>query len=54
MDYPDIPWHGVFGLRNIISHEYASTDPEEIFNIVREDLPELLKGLHKILTDIEN
>lgn len=52
--YPHIPWHSIMGLRNIISHEYATTDPEEIFNIIRYDLPDLIIQIKEIITDIES
>lgn len=51
--YPAVPWRNIFALRNIISHEYASTDPEEIFNIIHSDLPPLICTIGDILTDID-
>lgn len=50
--YPEIPWRSVFGLRNIISHEYASVDPSEIINILKSHLPPLLVVLYRILDDL--
>ena len=29
--YPQVYWRGVFGCRNIISHEYGNVDPIQIF-----------------------
>ena len=29
--YPQVYWRGVFGCRNIISHEYGNVDPVQIF-----------------------
>ena len=49
--YPQIPWRAIFGLRNVISHEYAMVDPEEFFRILKTDLPELLIVLDHIITD---
>lgn len=49
--YPQIPWRAVFGLRNVISHEYAMVDPEEFFRILKTDLPKLLSVLHDIIAD---
>lgn len=49
--YPPIPWRAIFGLRNVISHEYAMVDPEEFFRILKTDLPELLIVLDNIITD---
>ena len=49
--YPQIPWRAIFGLRNVISHEYAMVDPEEFFRILKTNLPELLIVLDNIITD---
>lgn len=49
--YPQIPWRAIFGLRNVISHEYAMVDPEEFFRILKTDLPELLIVLDNIITE---
>lgn len=42
------------GLRNIISHEYLSIDPEEIFKIVKVHLPRLLPMILQIRNELEN
>ena len=52
--YPEIPWKQIIGMRNIISHEYLSIDPELVFDIVRTELPPLLHTLHRLLDDIRN
>ena len=52
--YPEIQWKNIVGLRNIISHEYLDTDHEEIFNIIKEDLPELLPVVEAIINDVES
>ena len=52
--YPDVQWKSIVGLRNIISHEYLDTDHEEIFNIVKDDLPELLPVIETIIKDVES
>ena len=52
--YSDMPWRSIFALRNLISHEYATTDPEEIYFIIRHDLTPLLGVVKKIKNDIGN
>ncbi|MDE6307765.1 MAG: DUF86 domain-containing protein [Bacteroidales bacterium] len=52
--YPQVPWRGVFGLRNIIAHEYENTEPEEIYHIIKSELPELYRSVLKIIDDITN
>ena len=52
--YPEIPWRSIFGLRNFISHEYCMVDPEEIYNVVKDDLPRLIAVLHRMVGDCES
>lgn len=52
--YPEIPWRAVFGIRNIISHEYAATDPDIVLQTVKRDLMPLFSVVSKVITDIEN
>lgn len=52
--YPQVYWRGVFGMRNIISHEYGNVDPEKIFGIIKEYLPQLVLCLQLIITDVED
>lgn len=51
--YPSTPWKQVIGMRNIISHEYLSVDPELVFDIVKSELHPLLTDVRQILSDIE-
>lgn len=51
--YTDIPWKKVFGLRNILSHEYAAIDAEVIFNIVKKSLPPLLASVACIIANLQ-
>jgi uncharacterized protein with HEPN domain len=53
-NYHNIPWQHVFGMRNIIAHEYASTDPEIIFNSIKEDLQPLLDEVNLIILDFQD
>jgi uncharacterized protein with HEPN domain len=47
-------WRGVFGCRNIISHEYGNVDPAQILGIIKKYLPELIICIQQIIVDIEN
>ena len=50
--YPEIPWRSIIGMRNIISHEYAATDPEKVFNTIKLDIPALLQKVDMIIEDV--
>jgi uncharacterized protein with HEPN domain len=47
--YPEIPWRKMYGLRNLISHEYFGVDYEMIWEIISSDLPQNLLDLEEIL-----
>jgi uncharacterized protein with HEPN domain len=50
--YPEIDWHGVIGLRNVLAHDYFDIDAEEIFKICRRDIPQLLDAVRRMLSEI--
>jgi uncharacterized protein with HEPN domain len=52
--YPEVYWRGVFGCRNIISHDYGNVDPEQIFRIIKIHLPILIGCVNQILKDVES
>ena len=51
--YPQVYWRGVFGCRNIISHEYGNVDPEQIHGIIKKYLPELVTCTQRIIEDLK-
>lgn len=51
--YPETPWKKVIGMRNIISHEYLSIDPQVIFATVKTRLNPFLSDLRRVLSDID-
>ena len=51
-DYPQIPWAKVIGLRNIISHEYATIDYEIIWVVIQKHLPPLKETVEQIIKDL--
>ena len=47
--YPQIPWKKMYGLRNLISHEYFGIDYEMIWEISKNNLPQNSIDLRKII-----
>lgn len=52
-NYPNIPWRDVIGVRNIIAHGYFDIDAEQVFNICKEDIPELIKTVKRMIIDLQ-
>jgi len=46
--YPQVPWPGVKGVRDVLAHDYFNIDAEEIFSICKNDVPVLKVTLLKI------
>ena len=54
INYPEIPWTDIMGLRNIIAHEYHRIDEDEIFRVITSDLQPLLKQVQIMMSDLLN
>lgn len=51
--YKQVPWKAVFGMRNVIAHEYTDIDDEAVFNTIHNDMPVLKVTAEKILADLD-
>jgi uncharacterized protein with HEPN domain len=47
----DIPWNQLRGYRNRLIHEYFGVDFEIVFEIIKNDLPNLINDLKILLAD---
>lgn len=47
--HSEIPWMEIIGMRNRLIHGYDEVDFDFLWNVVRNDLPSLIKQLDKIL-----
>lgn len=49
---PQIPWSKIKGFRNIVAHDYFGVDAEEVWQIIKNILPEFEKEIKKILKEV--
>jgi len=47
--YPEIPWKKMYGLRNLIAHEYFGIDHEMLWEIAKYNLPQNKNDLNNII-----
>jgi uncharacterized protein with HEPN domain len=45
---PDIRWTAIVGFRNLIVHDYLGVNPQRVWEIVDENLPELEAALRPL------
>jgi uncharacterized protein with HEPN domain len=51
-EYQEIPWNKMYGLRNLILHEYFGVDYEMIWEIITSELSQNLSDIQKILKQV--
>ncbi len=47
--HPEILWKAIVGLRNVISHQYDKVNYAEIYDVVHEQIPELITQLEPLV-----
>jgi uncharacterized protein with HEPN domain len=47
--HPELPWHEMIGMRNVVIHEYFGVEYEVLWRTVHEDLPPLRVAVKAIL-----
>ncbi|NEQ96378.1 MAG: DUF86 domain-containing protein [Cyanothece sp. SIO2G6] len=52
--YPEVSWRGAMGLRDVLAHGYFQVDPEQLFSICQDNIPQFLQALHQIIQDLED
>ncbi|HNV22386.1 MAG TPA: DUF86 domain-containing protein [Candidatus Hydrogenedentes bacterium] len=51
-NYPEIEWEGVMGVRDVIAHGYFDVDPDQVFDICKNDIPALIGTVERMIADL--
>jgi len=51
LQYTDIPWKQMAGMRDVLIHAYDSIDPDEVWNAATRDLPDICAKIRKIIEE---
>ncbi len=51
--YSAVPWDIMYGMRNILIHEYFGVDTQIVWHTAKKDLPLVQKQLDQILKEIK-
>lgn len=48
--YPMIPWKQMAGMRDIVTHHYDEVDPDVVWDVVQDDIPQLIDMLEPLVS----
>jgi uncharacterized protein with HEPN domain len=51
--FSEIEWAQIVGMRNVFAHEYFGIDTSLVWEIIKNDIPELSDKVEHILKSIE-
>ena len=51
LNYPEVDWRGIIGMRNITTHQYWSIDYETIWEVVCSEVPQIDRTVSMILNN---
>ncbi|MDE6754130.1 MAG: DUF86 domain-containing protein [Muribaculaceae bacterium] len=54
IEFPEIPWHEIIGMRNHIVHGYFDLNADIVFDVVKNDIPALIPIIQKAIKILEN
>lgn len=48
LQYPEVDWKGMMGMRDIIAHHYFDIDAEVVFDVIKNNLPFVKKIIDRM------
>ena len=49
--HPDLPWREIIGMRHLLVHGYFTISPEVLWDVIQNDIPNLIPTLKKYLAE---
>jgi uncharacterized protein with HEPN domain len=50
---PNIPWHKIIGMRNVLVHGYFMIELDIVWDTVQQDVPALKPAVEELLVELE-
>jgi uncharacterized protein with HEPN domain len=51
--YPEIEWHAIRGIGNILRHEYERVETEVLWQVATSSLPQLAPVIERMIRDLK-
>ncbi|NJR52107.1 MAG: DUF86 domain-containing protein [Leptolyngbyaceae cyanobacterium CSU_1_3] len=49
--YPNIPWKDIAGMRDILAHQYDRVNLDTLWDVIQNDIPELIELITPLLPE---
>lgn len=49
--HPELPWREIIGMRHLLVHGYFTISPEVLWDVIQNDIPNLIPTLKKYLAE---
>jgi uncharacterized protein with HEPN domain len=53
MQYPEIPWRNIVGMRHILVHNYFEVDLDVVWATLERDIPPLKQAVEAMLAELD-
>ena len=51
--HPNTPWDGIVKMRHILVHDYYQVDDKELWNVIQDDFPVLLRQIKEYISTVD-
>lgn len=52
--HPELPWKQIIGMRHILVHGYFKITPDDLWDVIQNDIPAMIPVLEKYLEEFES
>lgn len=52
--HTELPWNEIIGMRHLLVHGYFTISPDALWDVIQNDIPDMIPILEKYLKELEN
>lgn len=52
--HPELPWREIIGMRHLLVHGYFTISPEVLWDVIQNDIPDMIPTLKQYLSEFND